>query len=81
VLRQKTQGHVAFGAKTHQIRAAGDISETDNPGYSMDWDPEPDLSVNLDDNRLPFFGEIGPLRGHKKGIEMLFHGVSIIRVK
>ena len=71
---QETYCHIVFGAKTHQIRAAGDIAEADNPADGMDRHTEADLSLHLDDNRFPFLGEVGPLCGHKKGIEMFFHG-------
>ena len=47
----------------------------------MDRHAEPDLSICFDNDSLPFFRKIGSLCGNKKGVEMLFHGASIIRAK
>jgi hypothetical protein len=81
VLRQKTYPHITFGAKPHQIGAATDISEANNPADGVNGYTEPDLSLYLDYDRFSLFGEVGPLCGHKKGVEMFSHGSPNIRVR
>jgi hypothetical protein len=48
-------------AKTHEIRAAGDIAETDDSANGMDWYTETNLSVCLDHNCFTFLGEVPSL--------------------
>jgi hypothetical protein len=81
VFRQKADCYIVFRTKPHQIWAARYIAKADDSADRMNRYAEPDFSADLDDDRFSFLREIGPLCGHKKGIEVLFHGVSIIRVK
>jgi hypothetical protein len=65
VFRQEAYCHAIFRAKTHQIRATGDIAKTNNSGDGMDRNTNTNLSIDLNYDRLAFLCEISPLRCYK----------------
>jgi len=79
VFAEKTHADAVFGTKAHQERTARNIAETDNAAYRMNGQPQADLFFDLDSDCLAFLGEIGALRGDKKGIEMFFHDSPVMR--
>ena len=77
VLRQEADADAVLGAEAHQKGAARDVPEADDAADRVDGEPEADLLLHLDDDRLPLLGEVGALGRDEQRIEMFLHGSQV----